>query len=1150
MPSPPPRQNSLDASTRRHRKHSSAASSSCQQSTNEIESSEVVPQQSVSSLYTGLTLGDELSNSSDMTATTPSTALASLDRSSSSTSLQRMPKLRRRTSSISVSKSKSSRKLKDGPSIVISVRNPSSSTSPTISRNNSKRPTSEAIVVPDIQPSELTPGSEAQKTSSKKYHISRTACEFCLEVLRAWKQLFSVIIWPMGPAMLYALTTTFRRAETHQQDLPMKKIKSTAKAVTPVDKTFAEHFKYIVCTSHLLTSKLAISLYDHQTPQAVDESAEEEEDVRKSPSSSRHHHIVTSAPPSHIYSGLHLTMKGGVLFNATCWAVILQAVISRDYQVWLRSTVILISLMWVVLASIGNDESSRITFEVSHQSLGSYSLLDYDHKTEMEANVTLLSTYDTTKITKDMCKLATDLMVACKRFDIECNQTIAAIQEVELVSRGFKLSHPLPPISRIEANLVSPSRLKHDLHTSSAVAMGSSRLSRSSSGGASSGSGWKHHGSRPQSVLFSNHNYSNGRSSPFEPVEVESIRMAPMRKLLVASFEEAKQALQLAQDSLVDLVDDRELELIKEMYELHVKETFSLFDQPLSTPEPWTAPPTTSLFDKRTSWTSITRARLDDESFSSSVDESIAMPGTPQRSTQTVDQMYTFSSNRKRDSVMSETWSAASPTRDGGSSRGGSRLGYVSDKTPSTSTPNHSAASKRLSYVSSTSGNNTPLQDVKTLLSLQTSSPVLGRQNSRRRASLISIGMMEDRRQARGQNVHPTAINSISSGNNTGSKTDAHLIISLKRTFEEMHSIRRRVLCHLLALDFSLQQKTALRRKKRPTKALSYWEIVGQVMMRVTKIMTDLSVSIKQELERDMEMAGKFSEDRNGASGTHFTLTSANEQEDSGLEDRFVAMGQALRSVQVKMRSCAEEMKLKSPPALHGRGGSAPVSGGEEQQTASKAARAEKSEKILETVREDILTLSSEWENALKILQLQRCALDPSSPIGDTSTSTSTMNSSRLDSPQEAEEDALRQWRQNGKTLHRTPDEAKGEEEEVQERGDVMQWTDGQENHADYIDLLLSTATPDHLPLPGMEKVYESAGEVHDLKLQRSTLSREERIQLAKQQRAIAASEATAASPSQANNGIIKELEAVMKNRKTTESCRSTAKKDSGRSYD
>lgn len=39
-----------------------------------------------------------------------------------------------------------------------------------------------------------------------------------------------------------------------------------------------------------------------------------------------------------------------------------------------------------------------------------------------------------------------------QHFDITINKTLSLIQEVELISRGYLLSSPLPPITRIEAN--------------------------------------------------------------------------------------------------------------------------------------------------------------------------------------------------------------------------------------------------------------------------------------------------------------------------------------------------------------------------------------------------------------------------------------------------------------------------------------------------------------------------------------------------------------------------------------------------------------------------------------------------------------------------------------------------------------------------
>jgi len=982
--------------------------------------------------------------------------------------------------------------------------------------------------VPQIPPSAQSVKTNSvespSKSKSKLHHLVESTNTFLVDVAKAWYMLLSVVVCPMWWAMLDAI---FGHAvEEHSEHSLPETTRSASAEATKINNTFAERFKYIICTSFLLTSSLAISSYDQNTPQPteIESATTQKEDSLASPSSSQDYHILTSTSSTNPKSTLYLTKNGKVLFNATFWAVIVLVPISKSRQAWIRSTVFLVSLVWGLIASLCIDRSEDLSFELSHRKTGLYSLLNHDRNAEAEAKSEYISPNQANKLKESICEQASGLVQACKDFDTESNKTIAAIQEVELVSRGFKLTHPLPPISRIEANATSPPRIRNGSWNSPATAMNGARLSRSSSSGASSASGWKHHGSRPQSILFSNGNVSpNGRSSPLEIETAEPIRMAPLRRTLIVSFEEAKRALHLAEEELASLVDEREMALLREMYELDESRDESMFHS--VTPEPWTAPATTNSADKRSSWTSFTRARLDEEmSHPSGLDENIAVPGTPQRLSLLSDNATVggvFSSNRKRDSGMSDGWSVASPSRDAIPSRGGSRLSYISDKTPS-NTPNQNAATKRLSYVSSTSGANSPLQSKSFLF--QQSSPAIASQPNRKRASLMSIGMMEDPRQ--GSNVSGT------------SKIDPYLIASLKLSFERIHSLRRRVLCLLLALDFTLKRKVAIKAKGGPSSMVAYWSSVGRSIKQLSKTMSSLATMVKTELEKDMgigQSEEKAGRDQNGTNGTLLAPPSEQYSTDfTGLEDRLTAMGQALRSVQVKVRSCAEEMKMKSPPSLHGTPTRSPTPN--EEPNSPLFSRNEKSEKILETVREDLLTLSAEWENALKIIRSQRCPT-PNSAVGDTSSS--TVNSSRLDSPQEAEEDALRQW----VNARRGTDELSESEEErmaskMLESG-VLQWTakeanDGREGdgQADYSDLLLSNASPEHLPPPGLEKVYESIGGGLEAKMQRSRMSREERIRMAKELRAKADQAKSQPTPLEASTGIIKELEAVMKNRK------------------
>ena len=944
------------------------------------------------------------------------------------------------------------------------------------------------------------------------YKLCAAVRTFGIDIFRAWCMLLTAVVWPIGWMAVDAFVSPLAGTQV-KEDGRVEAGRDRTPSQKMADSSFAERFKYILCTSCLLTSSLAISSYDTAVAQprpavpAADSDAAQDREVVPSSTVNLH----TASLHNQARPTLQLTESGKMLFRATFWALVILTPISPSRQAWVRSIVLLICMAWGAIATMGMDQGGDVTFQTSHQPAGSYSLRSRDKKAAEEAQSEYLSTAQAQRTKEERCLQVTALVSACKSFDVECNKTIAAVQEVELVARGFKLSHPLPPISRIEASkgTTSPPRLRNASWTSPANAINASRLSRSSSSGASAASGWKHHGPRPQSNPYSHESTSaNGRSSPQE-ADAEPIRMATLRKALLESFEEARRALQTAQQELEPLVDMGEMCLLQDMYELDTSTDAGLNS---SSFDPTKA--TARLFDARSSWAPISRSGYGDESSRSIVDDGCPSPTTPQRLSLLSDHASTLvagsssSTSRKRDSGTPESWSVASPSRDTVPIRAGSRLSYISDKTPSSSTPNQTAATKRLSYVSTTS-TASPLQ-AKSLV-LNQISPALT--SNRKRASLLSLGMMDE--------SHRMSIGA--------NRTEAYLIASLKASFEKLHLLRKQFLCQLLALDFTLKRSVQVRPGAPPSSALAYWAKVAGIMQRLTVVMKGLTSAVKQELQQEMNIGQDETAPRELAVGNDSLLLSPRGEQRSssvdcaGVEERLMVMGQALRSVQVKMRACAEEMKLRLPSGLHGTFSDVAMP------TEGQGARSERSEKILETIREDLLTLSAEWETALKILRAQRCAT-PNSAIGETTSS--TINSSRLDSPQEAEEDALRQWITSRKALDESDSSDDGRDKSKTVDEAVLQWS---ADEARLTDMLIASASPDDLPPPGMEKVYESMGEAMEARMKKSGLSRDERIRLAKEQRS-AQGEAQAGKAAvglDASAGMIQELQAVMKSRKT-----------------
>jgi hypothetical protein len=956
--------------------------------------------------------------------------------------------------------------------------------------------------------------------------LTDTTGPFFTELQRACSQLLSLIVWPVILAMADSFAAHFTSSMVAEMVtvVPTKAqvASSDPKVVKRIEKAFAEKFKFIICTSYLLTSTLSISSYDQKMVSPISSSAKEQTTPMPlgKPKSIAYHHLVTAKPanPKRSRSSLHFTAPGEIFFDATIAAIVALRPFSSSRQAWIRGVVCLVSLAWGAISIIGIDDAGEMSFEITHKPLGSYKLSDYDASRPMISDSSVCKSNE---IKADMCEQMTGLVNACKSFDIECNKAIAAVQEVEVISRGFKLSHPLPPISRIESNnpVVSPGRLRNGSWAGATSNHSTIRLSRSSSNGTSASSNWKQQSSRPQSILFTADNAmaANGRRSPMD-FETELIRMATLRKELIVSFDAAKDALHRALTGLEPLVDKTELKTLEEMYEVEQSHE----EPDVVSPMDRSPIPARNVADKRSSWVSLARLRSEDEvTNSTSIDEG-DRPATPQRMSLTLENnSISTSLARKRESGTSETWSVTSPSRDLHPIRGGSRLGYVSDRAHSI-TPNQTAESKRLSYISAATSAASPLQS-KSFLMQQTSPALASQTPQRRRPSLLNSGLLDDCKQS------PV---SVAKDIDTPNKSEAYLISSLKASFEKVHLLRKQVLCHFLALDFSLQTDSVNGGSK-----IDYWASVSQVKRELTKTMKRLASNCKEQVEKEMAIGQAGSADMP-------LIASPNKSESAihdytGVEDRIAAMGLTLRSIQVKMLVCAKDLKVKGPSALHGTSTALPS----EDSNASVTSGYEKSEKIFETIREDLLTLSAEWENALKIMKCQ------SSTEGVGETTSSTINSSRLDSPQEAEEDALRQWVQARRT---EGDSSDSEDEKVASRmieSGLLQWTGlDRDNHryqdnVNLSDLLIKTATPDHLPPPGLEKVYESIGGQLEAKRQKSALSREERIRLAKEERA-AAAQANEKPTVDASSVIMEELQAVMKNRKSLRRDNVTAQND------
>ncbi|WFD43153.1 hypothetical protein MPSI1_001806 [Malassezia psittaci] len=168
---------------------------------------------------------------------------------------------------------------------------------------------------------------------------------------------------------------------------------------------------------------------------------------------------------------------------------------------------------------------------------------------------------------------------------------------------------------------------------------------------------------------------------------------------------------------------------------------------------------------------------------------------------------------------------------------------------------------------------------------------------------------------------------------------DRLAIMQLRTRFEHMHSTRIVMLYHLLALDFSLQvtQETQFSLRQ-------YWdETVLDVLKQLTTLFNETATQMQQQLRTAV---GLSQDSITKSASLHHHL---------GLADRITEMGRMLRTIQCKLLVCSEELSLPSVN-LHG-----PL---EEFSPSSEPI-----ESTFTSIRNDLLSFSSEWEAGLHIFQ-------------------------------------------------------------------------------------------------------------------------------------------------------------------------------------
>ncbi|CAG8494580.1 11204_t:CDS:2 [Paraglomus occultum] len=163
---------------------------------------------------------------------------------------------------------------------------------------------------------------------------------------------------------------------------------------------FEERFKYILCTSHLLNDTLSIHFYDTRRPTPTDVS---DTGLYFGGTNRRNLEIM-------------LSMAIGIVI------ILLTLIFGNESEQFSNGVGVLVKLPIIILVAL------------------TVSFLLY-RRMRRKAMKTL---HDSALYFLE------SLVYHCQMFDLKINRALIMIQEIELVSRGYRLSMPLSPITRIE----------------------------------------------------------------------------------------------------------------------------------------------------------------------------------------------------------------------------------------------------------------------------------------------------------------------------------------------------------------------------------------------------------------------------------------------------------------------------------------------------------------------------------------------------------------------------------------------------------------------------------------------------------------------------------------------------------------------------
>ena len=279
-------------------------------------------------------------------------------------------------------------------------------------------------------------------------------------------------------------------------------------------------------------------------------------------------------------------------------------------------------------------------------------------------------------------------------------------------------------------------------------------------------------------------------------------------------------------------------------------------------------------------------------------------------------------------------------------------------------------------------------------------------------------------------------------------------IATIRTHFEVMHASRRNMLCHLLSLRFCMQTPM-------PGGATmeEYWGEVINVLQSVAHQMNACGSKIAESVTHSMKP------------DSHDTVVNAQDalHEHPGLADRIEEMARMLRAIQCKLHVFGEDLALGRPKLLHGMTHESSCTGTMQQQPRV----------LFDSIRNELLALSSEWEQSLRIIDAA-CNPPPRETPPEQAISHGTHDTTpdtqvpHAASPPPAGDD-------HGPELFATEKEEK------------------EEQNATHTPELFDGDSSTCLTPPGLEEVFET---VSSQRPARSHLSRAERIKKMHEQRA------------------------------------------------